>query len=102
MKIAQEVTVWKSGKVKNHTYILNDSMTKMHGYIPVGQTEKVMFKNEQSFDKKYRQFVILSQKVPKETKVVLGSKGDKYLVTKNSCSCPGFTFRGQCKHLVKV
>jgi hypothetical protein len=99
MKIAKEITVWKNGNVKNHTYILNDSMTKMHGYIPVGQTEKVMFSKEQSFDKKYRQFEILKVETPKKTKVVIGSKGNKYYITDSGCSCPGFTYRGKCKHM---
>ena len=99
MKIAKETTVWKSGKVKNHTYFLNDSMTKMLGYIPVGQTEKVMFNKEQNFDKKYRQFEILKVETLKKTKVVIGSKGNKYYISESGCSCPGFTYRGKCKHM---
>ena len=37
---------------------------------------------------------------------VSGSKGNKYIVTKNSkgwdCTCPGFTFRKTCKHVVDL
>jgi hypothetical protein len=36
------------------------------------------------------------------TRIVQGSKGQDYTVTlgKNpSCTCPGFTFRGSCKHV---
>ena len=35
------------------------------------------------------------------TKIVQGSKGAEYIVTlgaNTSCTCPGFTFRGACKH----
>lgn len=38
-----------------------------------------------------------------QTFIVDGSKGNKYTVTKMktgwSCSCPGFQFRRQCKHV---
>lgn len=37
---------------------------------------------------------------------VMGSKGNKYIVTSNSkgwtCTCPGFQFRRQCKHIVEL
>lgn len=39
------------------------------------------------------------------TKVVKGSKGNEYVVTlgaKKSCTCPGFTFRHSCKHILEV
>jgi hypothetical protein len=36
----------------------------------------------------------------KETvRLVQGSNGKVYEVTGHSCTCPGFTFRGTCKHL---
>ena len=38
-----------------------------------------------------------------ETFIVDGSKGNKYTVTRSksnwSCTCPGFQFRNQCKHI---
>ena len=37
---------------------------------------------------------------------VLGSKGNKYIVTKSEskwdCTCPGFSFRKTCKHVVEL
>ena len=32
-------------------------------------------------------------------RLVEGSKGQIYRVTGSSCTCPGFTFRGACKHV---
>lgn len=39
------------------------------------------------------------------TRIVKGSKGQEYTVTTGaapSCTCPGFTFRGKCKHVEMV
>lgn len=37
---------------------------------------------------------------------IAGSKGNKYIVTKDSkgwdCTCPGFQFRKQCKHVSEL
>lgn len=44
--------------------------------------------------------------VKKETFEVLGSTGNKYIVTKNgntfNCDCPAGKFRGSCKHSKKI
>jgi len=41
-----------------------------------------------------------------ETYNVIGSRGDKYTITKRgnelSCDCPGGRFRGNCKHSKKI
>ena len=41
-----------------------------------------------------------------ETFVVAGSKGNKYTVTRSKqgwkCTCPGFGFRSQCKHVTEL
>jgi uncharacterized Zn finger protein len=41
-----------------------------------------------------------------ETWEFVGSKGDKYIVQKTDnmlqCSCPGFTYRGDCKHVKEI
>ncbi len=34
-----------------------------------------------------------------EVRLVQGSNGKVYEVTSHSCTCPGFTFRGTCKHV---
>jgi hypothetical protein len=35
-------------------------------------------------------------------RLVKGSNGKVYEVTANSCTCPGFTFRGTCKHVTET
>jgi hypothetical protein len=54
-------------------------------------------KNIVEVDGKPYGFEIKSKK--EETKFITGSNGKVYEVTANSCTCPGFTFRGSCKHV---
>jgi len=53
MITVQETTKWDT---PNHIYILNDDKSKMFGYIPVGNTEPVMFQKPMKFDKRHRTF----------------------------------------------
>jgi predicted nucleic acid-binding Zn finger protein len=41
---------------------------------------------------------------PGNFKEVLGSKGAKYIVNldDNTCTCPGYTYRGDCKHIKEL
>ena len=43
---------------------------------------------------------------PKNEWVIEGSKGNKYVVTRNAdvynCTCPGFMYRSKCKHVDKI
>lgn len=48
-------------------------------------------------DGKPYEFKVKEQK--EEVKLVTGSNGKVYEVTSHSCTCPGFTFRGSCKHI---
>lgn len=49
---------------------------------------------------------IESVKITTKTFTISGSKGNKYTVTKDgnhlSCTCTGFSFRRQCKHVNEV
>jgi hypothetical protein len=102
MEALRETT---GGLFPAHTYLLDG--TTLVAYIKVNTTEPFYFKNGiKGFDKRGRTF----EKAPTnlfevhvETAVieVQGSKGKTYFVDPEakSCTCPGYTFRGNCKHV---
>ena len=88
-----------------HTYLLDG--TTLIAYIKVGETKPFYFKNGiKGFDKRGRKFEELKknpfkEEVKSDLIVIFGSKGNKYFVDPEAktCTCPGFTFRGKCKHV---
>ena len=123
MKYMQEVTDWGNNNTPNHIYYLNDSKTKMVGYIKAGTKALFKFSKPMTIDVRGRKFVELKDKKAESDEVyfgkpvvetkpsnaieVQGSNGKVYLLTKNSsgkysCTCPGFTFRHTCKHIQDV
>lgn len=116
MKYYQEVTEWTDANATNHTYYLSDDKTSMVGYIKHGTKTLFKFKNPIRIDTRGRRFVVLPTKgepdsiyfgkkeePKKDVIVVKGSKGNEYFLekigSKYTCTCPGFTFRGKCKHV---
>jgi len=102
MKVIQETTAWKDPSIPNHVYYVDDSMSKMVSYIPVGTNDKITFKKPIAFDRRGRSFTVLKTVKTEDSIQVNGSKGAVYTLTRNdgkwACSCPGFSFRGACKH----
>ena len=103
MEALRETT---GGQFHPHTYLLDG--TKLVAYIKANETVPFYFKNPiKGFDKRGRKFESVpttSFKLKKETSNVItvkGSKGQTYFVNRDeaTCTCPGFTFRGSCKHL---
>jgi hypothetical protein len=104
MKIVQETTVWPDAATPNHIYYVNDSLTEMTAYIRKGTKKKFTFKKPIKFDRRGRTFVVVkSVETEPESIKVEGSKGSVYNLTRADghwrCSCPGYTYRGACKHL---
>jgi len=106
MEALFETTVWKGSRAPNHTYLLDG--TKLVAYIRAGTTEPFYFKNPiKGFDRRGRTFEKVSlkwfggEKVKSTLIEVKGSKGNTYSVDPDAktCTCPGFTFRSNCKHL---
>ena len=107
MEALREVTVWEGLEYRqpNHIYLFDGS--KAVAYIKWGEGAPEYFKNPMAIDKRGRKFVPADKKLFKQVKEesnvreVQGSKGQIYQVNdqEGTCSCPGFTFRGACKHL---
>jgi hypothetical protein len=116
MKFYQETTKWSTA-VANGIYLLNDSKTKVYAFVAAGQKSAKVFKGPLSIDTRGRTFVAVNGRYGvdlKEDKPVtgnlqwsiVGSKGDRYTVEKTDngfvCSCSGFKFRGNCRHVKEV
>ena len=115
MKWFAETTEWADAKSANHIYLLDDSKSKMFAYVRHGQGLPEKFSKPIRIDirgRKFRlnpeQFAIdVEADVPEGRVIeVTGSKGDVYKVTELrgewSCTCSGFKFRGDCKHIKGV
>jgi hypothetical protein len=107
MQAYKETTVWNDVTNINHTYLLDGD--KMVAYIKFGDTNPFYFKSPIRIDKRGRKFEALTVN-PFDTKVkssiveVQGSKGNVYYVDPDdkTCTCPGFSFRGSCKHILEL
>ena len=102
MQAYKEITDWTSPK---HIYLLDGN--NLVAYIKQDETEPFYFKNPiKGFDRRGRKFIELTDnpfevKVTSSLREVKGSKGNSYFVndTEHTCTCPGFSFRGKCKHM---
>ena len=113
MKFYRETTAWADG-TPNHTYLLSDGKDKMYGYITASTKTNTVFKKFIRFDARGRTFVEvkelgeinLEDALAEERWEVKGSKCDTYIVQKIEgvlqCTCSGFKFRGDCKHVKEI
>jgi hypothetical protein len=112
MKFYKETTDW-AVPTPNHIYLLSTDKSKMFGYIKRGTEDTMVFKKPIRFDVRGRKFVEVKElgeidldEVRSEKWEFTGSKGDTYIVQKIDnvlkCTCPGFTYRGDCKHVKEV
>jgi len=105
-----ETTHWTDGFGENcnHVYVMNDSMTQAIAYVPRGSKTLFKFKNPLKLDTRGRTFVDLGDPEPPAPGqiTVQGSNGNTYYLTEEdgvwSCTCPGFKFRGDCRHTKEV
>ena len=111
MKWFAETTDYKDS-TPNGVYLLDDGKTKMYAFKPRGTGAIKVFRNPIRIDLRGRKFVINSVQfktdlieLEPEGRVftVTGSKGDTYTVNEVrglwSCTCSGFQFRGECRHI---
>lgn len=107
MTAYEEQTTWDVGyRQPNHQYLLDGD--KMLAYRVYGQGPAIFFKKPIRFDRRGRKLIAIDAKVfgavePVESNIIKisGSKGNVYEVDtqRGTCTCPGFTFRGNCKHI---
>ena len=107
MQALQEVTNWE---YPNHTYLLDGD--RLVAYIKKGESEPFFFKNGiKGFSKSGRKFKEVSldlfdatEEVESTLIAVAGSKGNTYYIDpiEHTCTCPGFQFRGDCKHVKEL
>ena len=108
MEALLETTVWGAKQALNHTYLLDGN--KLVAYVKAGETAPFYFKNPiKGFDKRGRKFVkgnaaLFKVAAKSELIEIKGSKGNSYFVDveAKSCTCPGYAFRGACKHIAEV
>ncbi len=103
MEALRETT---GGLFPAHTYLLDG--TTLVAYIKKDDTVPFYFKNGiKGFDKRGRKFEAVKPNPFKESKsnaiTITGSKGQVYSVDPEAktCTCPGYTYRGTCKHMAK-
>ena len=104
IEILKEVTDWGDQNVHNGYYHIN-SQTQLVAYQPVGGELKVFNTPMKNFSKSRRKFVKVGDYQEKDSLggvAVKGSNGNTYYIADNKCSCPGFKFRGNCKHIKEM
>ena len=110
MILVKEITQWDAGMDCNHTYLLNESMSKAYGYFRGHNAKNLkMFSKPLPFDGRYRKFTVIKKGLVApgeddvETRTVTSASGNTYVISKEngveSCSCIGFRYHGKCKHL---
>lgn len=113
LDVLRETTVWE-GNIPNHTYAL--SSTKLVGYVNALNGMVVYLAHPIQFDKRRRTFVKVrntfgfkvlapeARVTEKPIRTVQGSKGNVYQIFKTRygerCNCPGYGYRGKCKHIM--
>ena len=97
--ILQETTDWGDISIANGIYHVNGA-----GHL-VQYNDKV-FKNPlKQFSKSRRKFTKIGERAEELAPGVItvqGSNGKVYTIDDGKCSCPGYTFRGNCKHVKQV
>ena len=79
----------------------------MLAYIRLGTQEEFWFRNPIRIDRRGRRFEPVEPNpftalggLVQNIQQVVGSRGQTYVVNLDdgTCSCPGYTYRGVCKH----
>jgi hypothetical protein len=96
IEILQEVTDWGKYPIKNGIYHVDSA-----GHL-VQHNDTVFKQPIKQFSKARRKFKKIGEReesFDSDVITVQGSNGKTYTIIDGKCSCPGFTFRGKCKHI---
>ena len=105
IQILQEVTDWGKFKVNNGIYHINGAGSLVAYQVNVDAKLQVLKSPSKQFSKSRRKFKKIGAypEVHNDPKVLIvkGSKGNEYQIDtdKGTCTCPGYTYRGNCKHV---
>jgi len=103
MQALRETT---GGQFLPHTYLVDG--TQLVAYIKSTETEPFYFKQPiKGFSRSGRRFESVEPSPFTHTRkatneiTITGSRGNSYTVNtdEKTCTCPGFQFRGGCRHL---
>jgi hypothetical protein len=93
------------GEFPAHTYLLDG--TNLVAYVKVNTLNPSTSRSPSKDSiKRGRKFEpgntnLFTIKKESNARTVIGSSGQTYTVTEQSCTCPGFTYRGTCKHMAE-
>ena len=112
----RETTIWADGSTSiNHTYLLEGD--KMIAYMRSQTSVPFYFKKPIMISRSGRRFepvepnpfdlvpqVVQAQAIVEDIREIEGSKGARYYlnVDLKTCTCPGYTYRGTCKHVKEL
>ncbi len=105
MQAIREITQWRDVKRQpNHVYLMDGQ--RAVAYMAFGEGEPFYFKTGWTLDRRGRKFEPVEPNPFDSEQAsslieVKGSKGNSYWVDPalKTCTCPGYTFRGSCKHV---
>jgi len=102
IEILQEITDWGDLKVNNGIYHINGAGSLV-AYQPNADAELQVLKSpSKQFSKSRRKFTKIGERAEEldsSAVTVQGSNGKTYIIEDGKCSCPGYTYRGNCKHV---
>jgi hypothetical protein len=108
MKVLKELTEWQVDfRQPNHTYLMNGDKIIAYRVYHDGEVRPA---HGHRLDQRYRKFEEIPYvaadwngfgDVDPAVIRIQGSGKNSYEINtdKETCSCPGFTFRGACKHI---
>ena len=105
IEVLREVTDWGDQSINNGIYHINGK-GQLVGYQPnesapykeFGTPMKLFSKSRRKFEK----IAERAEELDSSAVTVQGSNGKTYIIEDGKCSCPGYTYRGNCKHVKEL